>query len=117
MMKSGIMFEQGDIVIIPFPFTDLSAVKQRPVLIISNREYNHSAEDIVVCGITSNLEEASFSVMVSNCDLSEGKIPVESRIKVDKLFTLKQSLIIKKVAHIKPDILKKVKEEISLLLK
>ncbi len=35
-MISGIMYNQGDIVLIPIPFTDLSNSKRRPVVIISN---------------------------------------------------------------------------------
>ena len=51
------MYKQGDILLIPFPFTDLSSTKQRPVLVLSNTKYNESNQDIVVAAITSNLTE------------------------------------------------------------
>lgn len=116
MMKSGMTFKQGEIVVIPFPFTDLSAVKQRPVLIISSTGYNESTEDVIICGITSNLKDAGYSVVIDNGSLSTGQIPVISRIKVDKIFTLKQSLAKKKVARIKPEVMDAVKAEILKLL-
>ena len=42
------MPEQGDIVLIPVPFTDLSSQKRRPVIVVSNDTYNRSSADIVV---------------------------------------------------------------------
>jgi mRNA-degrading endonuclease toxin of MazEF toxin-antitoxin module len=41
------MPSQGDIVLIPIPFTDLSSRKRRPVIVISNDEYNRTAPDVV----------------------------------------------------------------------
>ena len=41
--------KHGDIVLIPIPFTDLSAQKQRPVVVISNDDYNHTAPDYGRC--------------------------------------------------------------------
>jgi len=111
-MKSGTASEQGDIVLIPFPFTDLSSVKQRPVLILSNNDYNKETDDIVTCGITSNLKDAAYSVLIDKGDLINGDIPVKSRIKVDKIFTLDQSLIRKKLAIVNKRIVEKVKQEI-----
>jgi mRNA interferase MazF len=48
------MPDQGDIVLVPVPFTDLSAHKQRPVIVISNDAYNRRTTDIVVVAMTSN---------------------------------------------------------------
>jgi mRNA-degrading endonuclease toxin of MazEF toxin-antitoxin module len=45
------MHKQGDIVLIPVPFTDLSNKKQRPVLIISNDDYNQMTDDVLVVAI------------------------------------------------------------------
>ena len=116
MMMFGTKCKQGDIVIVPFPFTDLSSIKQRPVLILSSDKYNESTEDIIVCGITSNPKNTAHSVIITLQDLAEGRIPSTSRIKADKLFTLKQTLIRSKIGAVRPAILKKVQEEIKALL-
>jgi mRNA interferase MazF len=47
------MYKQGDILLIPFPYSDSTAIKQRPVLVISNSHYNESQQDIIVAAITS----------------------------------------------------------------
>ena len=114
-MKSGMTYEQGEIVLIPYPFSDLSAIKQRPVLILSNNIYNSKTEDIVVCGITSNIKDSEYSVLLENKNLVNGNLPIKSRIKADKLFTLKNSLIKKRIGKVEQEILEKVNNEISKL--
>jgi hypothetical protein len=46
------MFEQGEILLIPVPFSNLSSVKKRPVLVLSNNAHNSSSRDIIVIAIT-----------------------------------------------------------------
>jgi len=116
MTRSGTRFEQGDILILPFPFSDLSSVKQRPVLVLSNSEYNRKTEDLVTCGITSNLKDARYSVPIDNEDLEEGKIPTKSRIKIDKIFTIERSLVRKKVARVDKRTFEKVRGLIHELI-
>lgn len=115
-MKSGMICKQGDIVIVPFPFTDLSGLKQRPVLVLSKGEYNRKTDDVITCGITANLKDSEYSVIVDNLGLTQGSIPVKSRIKVDKLFTLEQSIIKKKLGKINPKVLDEVKNEFVKLI-
>ncbi len=93
-------YKQGDILIVPFPFSDLSSFKQRPVLVLSKTEDNEKSEDLITCGITSRLKESSYSIVIDSLSLSEGSIPGRSRVKVDKLFTLSKDIVIKKVARV-----------------
>lgn len=109
-MKSGIQFKQGEIVIVPFPFSDLSGTKQRPVLIISNNDYNNTCEDVITCGITSNKKESRYAIIIDNKNLIEGQIPLQSSIKIDKLFTLEKTIIIKKIGRINKETFDKVKD-------
>lgn len=105
------MYEQGEIIIVPFPFSDLSSIKQRPVLILSKNADNELSDDIITCGITSNLKDAKYSILIDNDNLESGEIPGKSRIKLDKLFTLDKSIIKKRIAKINKVTLSKVKEE------
>ena len=100
----------------PFPFSDLTSVRQRPVLVLSKKEYNEKCEDIITCGITSNLKDSKYSVLINNSDLIEGNIPVKSRIKIDKLFTLEQSIIIKKMGRVNKETFESVKKEFVNLI-
>ena len=115
-MKFGTMYEQGEIIIVPFPFSDLSGVKQRPVLVLSKNKDNQESDDIITCGITSNLKNAKCSVLIEKSNLELGSIPTKSRIKVDKLFTLDKSTIIKKVAKVNRETFDKVRKEFFSLI-
>jgi mRNA interferase MazF len=46
-------FEFGDVVLVPFPFTDQTMSKKRPAIVVSNRAYNTARPDIIVMAITS----------------------------------------------------------------
>ncbi|MDD5192106.1 MAG: type II toxin-antitoxin system PemK/MazF family toxin [Candidatus Nanoarchaeia archaeon] len=115
-MKSGTLFNQGEIVIVPFPFSDLSSIRQRPVLVLSNLVYNKNCEDIITCGITSNLKDTKYSVLVDKENMFEGLIPIKSRIKADKLFTLNKNIVIKKLGRINKNTFNKVKDELFKLV-
>ena len=110
------MYEQGEIVIVPFPFSDLSNIKQRPVLILSKNADCKTSDDLITCGITSNLKDVKYSVLIDNDNLKTGIIPAKSRIKIDKLFTLDKNIIRKKVAKIDKITLVSIKKEFSRLI-
>lgn len=108
-MKSGMKYKQRDIVIVPFPFSDLSSIKRRPVLILSRTQDIENSDDIVTCGITSRLNNSKYSILVEDNNLTSGFLPRPSRIKIDKLFTIDKSIIIKKIATIDRSIFEQVK--------
>ena len=110
------MYKQGEIVIVPFPFSDLSNIKQRPVLVLSKNTDNDNSEDVITCGITSMIKDSKYSVLIENTDLIEGDIPKPSRIKIDKLFTINQNIIKKKVARINKETFEEVKSEFFKLI-
>lgn len=110
------MFEQGEILIVPFPFSDLSSARQRPVLVLSKKEDNIHSEDIITCGITSNLKDSKYAVLINNENLQRGEIPKKSKIKINKLFTINQNIVIKSLARINLQTWQKVKKESMSLI-
>jgi len=115
-MTSGTPYKQGDVILVPVPFTDLKDAKQRPALIISNTIHNAKVEDVVICGITSNIRDEDYSIMIEQKNLVEGNIHFLSRIKADKLFTINKSIIRKKIGRVNTAILDKTKEELRKLI-
>ena len=54
-MTSTSRFSFGDVVLVPFPFTDQSGTKKRPAVVVSSHSYNASRRDIVIMAITSQV--------------------------------------------------------------
>ena len=50
-------FGFGDVVLVPFPFTDQSGIKKRPAVVVSSSGYNASRRDIVIMAITSQVRQ------------------------------------------------------------
>lgn len=107
------MPSQRDIILIPFPYSDLSQIKKRPALIISSSEYNSFNEDVICCAITSNPAEYKGSVEINNEDLEDGFLIQKSRIKPNKIFTLSQTNIIKTVGRLNIAKSKEVVEKLN----
>jgi len=110
------MYRQGEILIIPVPFTDLTAQKKRPVLVLSTSHYNNIVDDIIVAAITSNVDNKPYIVPLTNNDLASGKLAMDSCIRADKIYTLSQNIIIKSFAEVKTSITDAVKDKILKLM-
>lgn len=116
MMPSGIMPKQRDIVLIPIPFTDLTSQKKRPAVVISSNSYNNTHEDIVVVALTSNVEPRDFTIMVASENLEEGSLKVKSMIRVDKIYTLNKSIVIRTFGRVNSEILSKIRASLLQII-
>ncbi len=50
-------YEKGDVILVPFPFSNQSAIKKRPAIVISSNAYNRISVDIVIMAVTSQIEK------------------------------------------------------------
>ncbi|MDI3477015.1 MAG: mRNA interferase MazF [Thermoanaerobacterium sp.] len=116
MMRYGTMYKQGDILLIPIPFSDLTSSKKRPVLVLSNDDYNDKTDDVIVAAITSNITRRDYTVLISNRDMQEGNLHVDSCVRVDKIYTLSQNIVINKFGRVKPEVLNKIKEKLNKII-
>ena len=110
------MPEQGDIVLIPVPFTDLSSEKRRPVIVISNNAYNRTMADVIVVAMTSNPELGPYTFTLTSRDLAQGGLNRPGQVRVDKIYTLSQSIITKKFGRVKPNVLERVRSLLQALV-
>jgi mRNA interferase MazF len=91
------MFARGDIVSVPFPFTDLSRSKLRPAIVLSNDRMNSSG-DVIVAMITSKDKDDGFSIPIPSDALTIA-LPRPSYIRFNRVVTLDESLIDKKLSE------------------
>jgi mRNA interferase MazF len=92
-------YERGDIVLVPFPFSDQSATKKRPAVVVSSSAYNAASPDIVIMAVTSQTQK---STGMGECMIIEWRaagLLKPSAIK-SALSTIEQSLVLKKLGKL-----------------
>ena len=113
-MRGGMMYDQKDIVLIPFPYSDLTGAKKRPALIVSNKTINKT-EDRICCLVTSN--KTNEGIMITNRSFEKGALPFKSWVKPHRLFTVNKKIIKKKLCTTTDDfheaIIKRINDHIK----
>ncbi len=110
-------YKKGDIVIINFPFSDLSNTKKRPALIISNDKINKTGDYLMV-QVTSKIRKDQLTLPIRKTDfLNDKDLPLESCVRLHKIFLLNASLIISKNTAVKPPFLESIIHKITELLR
>jgi mRNA interferase MazF len=106
-------FVKGDVVVVPFPFSDLSRAKRRPALVIAELEGN----DLILCQITSQRIRDRYAVLIDENDFETGTLRQRSNVRPNRIFTADRHIILYPVGHLKPDKLKEVIERIVDILR
>lgn len=110
------MIFQRDIVLLTFPFSDLESSKVRPAIVLSNDKYNRRSEDFVAVPLTSNLKLRDYAVLVTNNELESGNLIVDSKVKVDRVFSVSQRLVRMKIGRIKAEVHERITDMLFELL-
>src|SRR5688500_3897638 len=98
-MPSTTNFKKWEVILVPFPFTDLTTNKKRHALIISHNDYNKS-ENLIIALITSNIRDSNEDYKITKW--SESGFPKESVIKM-KFATVDKSIIVRKLGKLKKE--------------
>ncbi|MBW2986797.1 type II toxin-antitoxin system PemK/MazF family toxin [Candidatus Woesearchaeota archaeon] len=104
---------KGDVIVIPFPFSDLTSNKKRPALIAAALK----GDDFVLCQITSKSKKDNYAISLSNKDFEQGNLSIPSMIRPNKLFTANKSLIEYKIGSLKKKEINNVSEKICEIFK
>lgn len=111
------MYEQKDIVLIPFPYSDLTGSKQRPALIISNELINKT-QDRICCLITSQQpQQTQDGIPIEPSYFENDKLPFKSWVKPHRLFTIHEKIISKKLCTINGTFHDKISAKVNEYLK
>ena len=99
------MYQPADVVLVPFPFSDLKTTKKRPVLVFHPAD---SYGDIVCLAITSRSNHQESFVIQSE-DFIEGVLPKTSWIRYGKVYTLNESMVVGHFGSLKNEVFGKVR--------
>lgn len=110
------MISQRDIVLVSFPFSDLKSSKVRPAVVVSNGVYNKKSEDMIVVPMTSNLKLYEYAILVTDRNLESGELIADSKIKVDRIFSVSQKLVKMKIGKVKKETYELIKKMVLELI-
>jgi mRNA interferase MazF len=107
-------FKRGDIILVHFPFTDLSSTKQRPALVVSSDALNAVSEDVLVVAISSQVPArlAAEEFLIPSGDLAACGLPKPSILRLAKLASLHRQLVIKRIGFMPEPVLRRILAQI-----
>ncbi len=101
----------GDVVVMPFPQTNLQTGKRRPALVVVDLP----GDDLILCQITSQVRSDGFSISLTQGDFQSGRLAQDSYIRSQRLFTVEKSVILYTVGQISASKLTEVKTKLRQL--
>lgn len=106
-------FVKGDVVVVPFPFSDLSQSKRRPALVLAELE----GDDLILCQITSQSVRDQYAIQLNDDDFVEDSLDRPSNIRPNRIFTADVHIIIYRIGGLKANKLNEVTEKAIEILK
>ena len=101
------------VVLVPFPFSDLSQSKLRPAIILADA----GREDWILCQVTSKPYGDAHPILLNDSGFQRGSLRVESYVRPGKLFTAHQTLIVGEVGRLNEATLDQIIDATVTLLK
>ena len=90
-------FGKGDVVVVPFPFSDLTQAKRRPALVLSVLE----GDDLILCQITSQTIKDKYAILLTDDDFENGGLKQPSNLRPNRIFTADSHIVLYSVGKLK----------------
>ena len=104
---------KGDVVVVPFPFSDLTQAKRRPAFVISKLE----GDDLILCQITSQSIKDNYAISLDDKDFETGSLKQPSNIRPNRIFTADSHIILYKVGNLTVIKLNKIIEKVVEIIR
>lgn len=108
------MLDRGDIVLVPFPFTDLSAEKVRPAVVMSVKNNIDVTVAFISSLVTEQLTESDFVLMDTHQDFSMTGLKKSSLFKMSKVLTLERSRVLRRLGRVSPAVQKELNNKFKI---
>jgi mRNA interferase MazF len=99
---------KGDVVVVPFPFSDLTQAKRRPALVISALE----GDDLILCQITSQNIKDNYAVSLADRDFQTGSLKQPSNIRPNRIFTADSHIVLYRVGGLRMEKINEIIEKV-----
>jgi len=104
---------RGDVVVVPFPFSDLKQSKRRPALVLASLD----GDDLILCQITSQQSRDRYAIPLQDADFASGNLRQLSYLRPNRLFTADQALILYRIGTVQTAKLEEVIDQLAEILR
>ena len=115
-MSKHSLFKRGDIVLVSFPFTDLSSAKVRPVVIVSADPQQNDVVVAFISSVSEGLRSYEILLESKDHDFTTTGLKMTSVFKMDKLLTIASILIIRRLGHVNSSLERKIDQALKTAL-
>lgn len=105
-------FVKGDVVVVPFPFSDLTNSKKRPAFVCADLD----GDDLILAQITSQSTCDNYAVLIQEEDFQEGSLRKTSNVRANKIFIADQEIILYKVGRLSREKIEEITNSIIGIL-
>ena len=99
---------KGDVVVVPFPFSDLTQAKRRPAPVISAME----GDDLILCQITSQYIRDNYAVSLTDRDFQTGSLKQLSNVRPNRIFTADGHIVLYRVGALRVEKVNEIIEKV-----
>jgi mRNA interferase MazF len=92
-------FVKGDVVVVPFPFSDLTQAKKRPALVLAGLE----GDDVILVQITSQPLRDGYTVPINDHDFDSGGLKQPSSVRPNRIFTADKHIVLYSVGKLRQE--------------
>ncbi|MEW6374451.1 MAG: type II toxin-antitoxin system PemK/MazF family toxin [Thermodesulfobacteriota bacterium] len=106
-------FIKGEVVVIPFPFSDLPQAKRRPALVVAELE----GDDLILCQITSQAIKDKYAILINDDDFDKGGLKKPSNVRPNRIFTADSHLVLYRIGNLKIEKLSEIIEKLIEIIR
>lgn len=105
-------FIKGDVVVLPFPFSDLSNSKRRPAVVLADLKGN----DLILVQITSQGIADEYAIRLRGSHFEIGQLNRDSNIRPNKVFTADKEILLYRIGHLKSEKMSEITNRVIKIL-
>jgi mRNA interferase MazF len=104
---------RGDVVVVPFPFSDLTQAKRRPALVLAELE----GDNLILCQITSRAVSDRYAVGLTDADFTQGGLRLDSNVRPNRQITADNAIVLYRVGSLARAKLTEVTDRVFSILR
>jgi mRNA interferase MazF len=106
-------FVKGDVVVVPFPFSDITQSKRRPAVVIASLD----GDDVILCQITSKMIKDKYALALEDTEFEAGGLKQSSSIRPNRIFTADSHIILYRIGKLRVEKISEIIDRVIEIVK